>query len=401
MAFVVTSLGLLFTDPALGAALIQRPAIDERDRSTVFWTAAGIGALLTVLGIACSGLVADFFGEEQVQELFAVSSLCFVVVSLSVAHRALLARKLAYRSLEIREMVSIVAGGVVAVGVALAGFGPWAVILNFVTSTLVSTVLLWLLLDWRPRATFSRESARNLGGFSGRIFSASVLSWGDQNVDKALIGRFVGAEALGPYSHCIRGHAPAAVDAGPPVEPSALSGVLEDPTRDRTPGASMAAKQACLGRRRRSGNGRAHGRSARLRARGVRRSVGRRDPSAAAAVHRGGCGIAGEPPLGRALGPRRGVDPGPPHVRVVDRQVGGGRDWSTVGDRRRCGIVCRGPVVLGRAVDVVHDTRRLVRFLAGAARGHRDTSGRDRRGSSGRRGARSSFSRRAHPEPPG
>ena len=37
--------------------------------------------------------------------------------------------------------------------------------------------------------------------------------------------------------------------------------------------------------------------------------------------------------------PEAGVDPGPPHVRVVDRQVGGGRDWSTVGDRRRCGIV--------------------------------------------------------------
>jgi O-antigen/teichoic acid export membrane protein len=200
MAFVAASFGFLFTDPALGAALIQRPAIDERDRSTVFWLASGIGLLLTVLGVALSGLIADFFGEAQVQELFAVCSLCFVLVSLSVAPRALLARKLAYRSLEIREMVGIVAGGAAAIGVAFAGFGPWAVVMNLVASTLVSTALVWILVDWRPQATFSRESARNLGGFSGRVFAASALSWGDLNLDKALVGRFLGAQALGPYS---------------------------------------------------------------------------------------------------------------------------------------------------------------------------------------------------------
>ena len=200
MAIVAASFGLLLTDPALGSALIQRPAIDERDRSTAFWLASGIGLLLTVLGIALSGLVAGFFGVQQVQELFAVCSLCFVVVSLSVVHRALLARRLAYRSLEIRDMVGIVAGGVVAVAVALAGFGPWAVIMNLVASTLVSTVLVWVLLDWRPHAVFSLESARNLGGFSGRVFAASALSWGDQNVDKGLVGRVIGAEALGAYS---------------------------------------------------------------------------------------------------------------------------------------------------------------------------------------------------------
>ena len=68
MAFVVTSLGLLFTDPALGAALIQRPGSTSatgqpcsgppRDRC------AADGA-----GIAAPASVADFFGEEQVRIL--------------------------------------------------------------------------------------------------------------------------------------------------------------------------------------------------------------------------------------------------------------------------------------------------------------------------------------------
>ena len=200
MAIVVTSFALIFTDPALSAALIQRPVIDERDRSSVFWLATGIGGALTLVGVAASGLVANFFREEQVQDLVIVTSFCLVAASLSVTQRALLARELAYRKLEIREMTSIVAGGVVGVAAAIAGLGPWAIVLNFVTYVVISTVLVWLLVDWRPRRVFSIDHIRSLWGFSARIFSASVLTWGNQNLDKALVGRFLGGGPLGAYS---------------------------------------------------------------------------------------------------------------------------------------------------------------------------------------------------------
>jgi O-antigen/teichoic acid export membrane protein len=200
MAMVVTSFFIIFADPALAAALVQRPTIDERDRSTVFWLALAIGVALTVLGVASAGLVADFFGEHEVKALFTVTSLCFVVASLSVVHRALLLRRLAYRTLEIREMVAIATGGAVAVALAAAGFGPWSIVSNFVAYTVVSTVLLWVLLDWRPRLHFSFARARTLIGFSARLLSAQLLSWGNANLDKALVGRVLGAAALGAYS---------------------------------------------------------------------------------------------------------------------------------------------------------------------------------------------------------
>lgn len=200
MALVITSFGLMFTDPALGAALVQRPTIYERDRSTIFWTAAALGATLTVLAVAFSGLVAAFFGEPEVRALFAVSSVGFTLIGLSVAHRALLTRKLAYRSLEIREMASIVTGGAVAVVVAAVGFGPWAIVSNFIAYSAMSTLLAWLLLDWRPKLMYSRESARDLGGFSAKVFGATLLAWGNQNLDKVFVGRVLGAAPLGAYS---------------------------------------------------------------------------------------------------------------------------------------------------------------------------------------------------------
>ena len=99
MVIVFSSLVIVFSDLALGAALVQRASLSERDRSTVFWVAAGAGLLFTVAGVALSGPLADFYGEPEVQPLFAALSLSFLVTSLATAQRALLIREMNFRSL--------------------------------------------------------------------------------------------------------------------------------------------------------------------------------------------------------------------------------------------------------------------------------------------------------------
>ena len=200
IAIVCATFASLFVDPALGTALVQRRNITEADRSTVFWTTLAIGLVFTVAGIASSGLVADAFGVPQVKYLFAVLSLTFVLNAISVPQISLLMRSLAYRSLEIREMAATVAGAVVALSVAFLGFGAWAIVLNFVVFSFTSTVLVWTLSTWRPRMTFSRDSLGSLGGFGLKLFWSRVLMWGNFNVDNMLVGRFLGAPALGAYS---------------------------------------------------------------------------------------------------------------------------------------------------------------------------------------------------------
>lgn len=200
IAIVTTSFIVLFTDPALGTALVQRKQITEEDRSTIFWTTVAIGVVATLAGIALSGVVADIFNAPEVAPLFAVTSLSFLFNSLAVAPTALMIRKLAYRSLQIREIMATGAGAVAALTVAIAGFGPWAIVANWLVFSAVSTLLVWLLSDWAPRLMFSRESLRSLGGFGVKVFGARTMMWANVNVDNVLVGRFLGPTSLGAYS---------------------------------------------------------------------------------------------------------------------------------------------------------------------------------------------------------
>ena len=80
------------------------------------------------------------------------------------------------------------------------GFGPWALIVQEIVLASVSTILLWHLMSWRPRWAFSMHDLRSLGGFGLRSVGGSLFGTLNQNVDNLLVGRFIGASALGIYS---------------------------------------------------------------------------------------------------------------------------------------------------------------------------------------------------------
>lgn len=200
MVIVFSSFVLVFSDLALGAALVQRPRLTERDRSTVFWTAAFAGTVFTAAGIALAYPISRFYGEPAVQPLFAVLSLSFVVTSLGTTQRALLMRDMNFKSLELRLMIGSIVAGIVGIAAAAAGYGAWAIIVQQLTIAVVSTVLLWRFSTWRPTFSFSVASLRSLGGFSGNVFGQRLLYYLHLSSATLLIGRVLGATALGAWS---------------------------------------------------------------------------------------------------------------------------------------------------------------------------------------------------------
>jgi O-antigen/teichoic acid export membrane protein len=200
IALALAALLTMLADLGLPVALVQRARITEADRSTMFWTSTAIGVSATLVGIAVSPLVADVFDEPQLQSLFAVLCLGFTIVSLEKVPGSLLARELQFRALEVRQIIATMSGAAVALGLALAGTGAWAIIGNSLATTTVSCVLLWYVTPWRPRLTFSRDSFRSLTGFGTTLLGSQLLTYVQQNADRLLIGRYLGAGPVGSYA---------------------------------------------------------------------------------------------------------------------------------------------------------------------------------------------------------
>ncbi len=200
MVLVFSGFVIVFTDNALGTALIQRRRLTDDDRSTVFWASAAVGLLLAAIAIAFSGALASFYGEPEVRPLFAVLAISFFVSSLGTAQGALLVREMQFRKLELRQMAAALAAAVTGIAVAAGGYGAWAIVTQQLVDATVSTVIVWFLIPWRPSPRFSVESLRKLGGFAGNVFGENMLYQAGRNIANLATGRVLGAAALGTYA---------------------------------------------------------------------------------------------------------------------------------------------------------------------------------------------------------
>jgi O-antigen/teichoic acid export membrane protein len=200
MVAVFSSFVVVFTDSALGTALIQRARLYPGDRSTVFWISAAIGLLLALGGIGLAGPVASFYGEDAVEPLFAAISIGFFVSALGTTHAALFVREMNFRVLELRAIAATVVGAATGIVVALADYGAWAIVGQQLAEAVTSTVLLWYLSPWRPSLTFSFASVRRLGAFAGNVMGENLLYQAGRSVSSVLIGRFLGPASVGTYA---------------------------------------------------------------------------------------------------------------------------------------------------------------------------------------------------------
>jgi PST family polysaccharide transporter len=199
MVLVFMSFVLVFSDFALGNALVQREDLSDEDCSTAFWTSVAAGALFTVLAIAAAGPVASFFGEPALRAMIVVLAFSFIIQSLGITQSALLVRRMEFRGLEVREMGATLVGGAVGIAVALRGGGAWAIIAQQLAAAAATTLLVWRYTAWWPGFVFSVRRLRSFAGFSANVLGTNVLNQLRGTTDNLLVGRVLGPSALGAY----------------------------------------------------------------------------------------------------------------------------------------------------------------------------------------------------------
>src|SRR5205823_1190322 len=118
-------------------------------------------------GIALSPLVADFFSRPRVAPLFAAVSLGFTLTALGQTQTALLTREMAFRSLEIRQIIATLFGAAAAVALALGGAGAWAIIAQSRCGSCRSAGSWLRFARSSPRRSFVSRTTRLASATSG------------------------------------------------------------------------------------------------------------------------------------------------------------------------------------------------------------------------------------------
>jgi O-antigen/teichoic acid export membrane protein len=200
MAMVVIGFVGIFKDLGTSAAVIQRQNLSEALLSSLFWINIGFGTLVTVVLYIIAPLIGLFYQEPRVVQVVQVLSVSFFISSLGVIQKALLERSLSFKSLAMLEIISSLLGAVVGIGLALNHAGVWSLVFQSLTTTTITTVLLWFYSSYRFQFSFYWDEVRKVSSFSLNLIGFSIFNYFARNADNILIGRYLGAQPLGYYS---------------------------------------------------------------------------------------------------------------------------------------------------------------------------------------------------------
>ncbi len=203
VALAVTFMALLdgLADLGLGSALIIQPEDELYERAeTAFAGTVAIGLLLSVFVIALSPAVASFFHTPDLQPIAAALGVNFFLRAVGATPYAIAQKTLDFRTRTIAEFADVVVRGSVGVGLALAGFGAWSLVIGYLVGTVALDITVWKLVAWRPRFQPKLSHLREMLGFGGKISAVSLMATAIANVDYVFIGRVLGAASLGLYT---------------------------------------------------------------------------------------------------------------------------------------------------------------------------------------------------------
>ena len=201
MATVVTELAALFGGFGFTNVLIQRRVINRLQLDTIFWAAISVGGLLTLVVFSLSFVAAWFYADPLTGELLRVLCITFLLNSVTNVHEAIVARLMRFKIEFLAQISSIAIRGLAAIGFAYYGFGVWSLVAGALTGTVVLVCCYLLAVPYRPRFRFHGAYLASNWKASGSYFSSGFLYYINTNLDLILIGRFLGASALGYYQN--------------------------------------------------------------------------------------------------------------------------------------------------------------------------------------------------------
>jgi len=204
-ASVVTGISAIFGQLGVGPAIVQKQDLEPRHLRTGFTISLLLGAFLA--GIICifASPISNFFQMEGLIPLLRVMSLVLILQGACVIAQSLLQRELRFRILAGIEVFSYFLGfGIIGILLALMDFGAWALVGAQIVQGIAKYILLCKFQPHPKLPKIEPLAFRELINFGTGITIANIFNYFARNGDYLVVGRFLGAEALGLYGRAYK-----------------------------------------------------------------------------------------------------------------------------------------------------------------------------------------------------
>lgn len=196
---VFTSILSLFTDCGFSDALIQKKNADQLDFSTVFYFNVFMGLALYGIMFVSAPAIAQFYHRDYLVSYIQVMSLTLVIGSFKSIQDAVVRIRMQQKLFFFATIGGTIVSAVLGIWMAYHGMGVWALICQQLSNQLIDTIILWLMVRWRPTKEFSITRLKPLFQYGSKLLLSALLDRVTMKISSLIIGKVHSAEELAYY----------------------------------------------------------------------------------------------------------------------------------------------------------------------------------------------------------
>lgn len=200
MVTAIVGIAAILQDFGLSLAAIRAPTVSSAEQTNLFWANTALGVVCSGVIAASTPLIVSAYREPRLMSIVPVLALIFVISGVGAQFSAMLAREFRFKELGLVSIVAQIVSVTVAIGMALAQFGFWAIVVQqLLYATLVSIGNAWRT-KWLPGLPVKGVTIRPFLRFGTGVLGTQSIAYITKNIDNIAIGAVWGAAPLGLYS---------------------------------------------------------------------------------------------------------------------------------------------------------------------------------------------------------
>lgn len=190
----------VFVAGGFGSALVQKKDSDEIDFSSVFYFSIAMSWALYGVVFLVAPAVARFYGQEILTPVLRVMALKLPLAGINSVQHAYVQKQMLFKRFFFSTLIGTVGSAVVGIVMAYMGFGPWALVTQYLFNSAMDTLVLWFTVRWRPALVFSARRMKTLFEFGWKMLCSELIHTSYGQIRSLIIGKVYTERELAFYN---------------------------------------------------------------------------------------------------------------------------------------------------------------------------------------------------------
>lgn len=190
----------VFVTYGFGNSLVANKNSDQVDFSTCFYFGLVLAAVMYTIIFFGAPWIASFYENDLLCPVVRVMGLRIPLAAVNSVQHAYVSKHMKFRLFFISTSIGTVVSGVVAIIMAYAGFGVWALVEQYLGNVVMDTCCLWIIVGWRPTMQFSWTKLKAIYSYGWKILAVGLIDTVYSRLRNLIIGKKYTKEDLAYYN---------------------------------------------------------------------------------------------------------------------------------------------------------------------------------------------------------